>query len=109
MTQRRTHKKGLSTYCPACGSDIHFRRLPRRGSTVTCRQCQSFLEVIRLAPLTLEWAFEEPFEDDDFEPESYRDYHDRQSFETFDQNGDEADDDWDEEWDEDWDDEVDEP
>jgi len=100
MTQRRAYKKGLATYCPACGSDIRFRRLPRRGSTVTCQECQSFLQVMRLAPLTLEWAFEEPFEDDVFEPDFQRKDQDSLSFEVIDL-GSELDEAWEEEWDED--------
>ena len=83
MSQRRTKRKGLATFCPACGSDIHFRRLPRRGSTVTCRECQSFLEVRRLAPLTLEWAFEEPLSDDELDRNPYADYRDRHGFEAY--------------------------
>ena len=61
---KKSLKRGLATYCPACGADIHFRRLPRRGHHVTCFECSSLLEVTRLAPVTLEWAFEEPYEDE---------------------------------------------
>lgn len=47
-------------YCPACASEIFFRRRPGRGQLVTCRSCDSLLEVTETAPLELEWAFEEP-------------------------------------------------
>lgn len=61
----KSSKRHLRSICPACGSEIPFRKLPRRGHHVTCYECSSLLEVVQLAPLTLEWAFEEPFSDDD--------------------------------------------
>jgi hypothetical protein len=95
-------RRGLSTYCPACGIDIHFRKLPKRGHHVTCFECKSLLEVIRLAPLTLEWAFEEPFEDD------YVDSHDfNYSTDGKNENGYEFDyvdvaEEWEDDWEDDW-------
>lgn len=102
MAQKHGTKRGLSTYCPACGSDMHFRKLPRRGNTVTCGQCQSLLEVKRLAPLTLEWAFEEPFDDDDFSAD-YKGNRNQQDFASFELEPGGLDEDWGEEWDEEWD------
>ncbi len=101
---RKTVRKGLSTFCPACGTDIYFRRLPRRGNYVTCHECESLLEVVRLAPLTLEWAFEEPLDDGfiishDFEHGGKDSDFDDAEFEYV-----TADDDWDNDWDDDWDD-----
>ena len=104
MSQRHGNKKGMTTYCPACGSDMHFKKLPRRGTTVTCRECQSLLEVTRLAPLTLQWAFEEPLGDDDYD-DAYRGRGNRQDFEDFDLEPGEADDEWEDDWDEDWEEE----
>jgi hypothetical protein len=104
MSQRHGNMKGMATFCPACGSDMHFRKLPRRGTTVTCRQCQSLLEVTRLAPLTLEWAFEEPFDDDDYE-DIYRGNRNRQDFEDFDLEPADGANEWGDGWDEDWDEE----
>ena len=105
MSWRKAHKKGLATYCPACGSDIFFRRLHRRGSHVTCHQCHSLLEVSRLAPLTLEWAFEEPLFDSDFSPRSRHDSRDKRAVEDYGIGGDDFSDEWDDRWDEGWDEE----
>ena len=55
-------KNGLEATCPACGYHIRLRRLPRKGQFITCWACDSMLAVARLAPLRLEWAFEEPFD-----------------------------------------------
>jgi hypothetical protein len=106
MSQRQTYKKGMSTFCPACGSDIHFRRLPTRGSTVTCRECQSLLEVKRLAPLTLEWAFEEPFDDVDSGFDSYYEYRNKQGEEAFDLDQDSLNFTWEDAGEDDWAEEI---
>lgn len=61
--KRRKSKNGQEATCPACGYHIRLRRVPRKGQFITCWACDSMLEVARLAPLKLEWAFEEPFHD----------------------------------------------
>jgi hypothetical protein len=110
MATKHGSKKGMVTFCPACGSDMHFRRLPTRGSTVTCRQCQSLLEVARLAPLTLEWAFEDPFDDDDYSNGDYRMRGKQPGIDDFDPMPDDSDDEWDEGWDDDdWSEDETEP
>lgn len=80
--------------CPDCNSEIRFRKSPHLGQIVTCHNCQTSLEVVRREPLELDWAFDDPFDDDEDEYDEWDD--------------DEWDDD-DEEWDEDeeWDDEED--
>lgn len=105
MSQRHGHKRGMSTYCPACGSDMHFRKLPRRGNTVTCQQCQSLLRVTRLAPLTLEWAFEEPIGDDDYADYAQKTGRNQRDLEDFDLVPAGGDDEWEADWDEEWGDE----
>ena len=57
--------------CPACGADIYFRKRPRLNQHVTCRQCSSMLEIVEISPLELDWAFEDPL--DDFEWDRYED------------------------------------
>ncbi len=57
-------KKGFRARCPACAAEIHFRKPPSRGNFVTCQECASLLEVVRLSPLTLEWISEEPLDSD---------------------------------------------
>ena len=56
-------KNGQEATCPACGSRLRLRKLPRRGQFITCWYCASMLAVTRVAPLRLEWAFEGPFDD----------------------------------------------
>ena len=62
---------------------MFFRRRPPRGPFVTCHNCDSLLEVLRLSPLELEWAFEGPLDvvyrerhrdGNEWEPEDYEGY-----------------------------------
>lgn len=82
----RNNKDGTVAYCPACDAQIFFRRPPRRGENVTCRECESLLSVVRVSPIQLEWAFEDPFDDDDerFDPRDHEDYADERTYEDFD-------------------------
>jgi lysine biosynthesis protein LysW len=69
-------KTDKAASCPACGADIYFRKRPRIDQRVTCRQCASLLEVVELSPIELDWAFEDPLDDeewDDFDEESLSD------------------------------------
>jgi lysine biosynthesis protein LysW len=82
----RKWKNGKIANCPACGSDILFHKNPKVGRLVTCRICDSLLEVINNAPLELEWAFEDSLDDyyrtrhrvaedsDDWDLDDYDDY-----------------------------------
>jgi len=63
-------KSGLIAICPACGSEIVLSRRPHDGQLITCRTCDSRLEVVSQSPLELEWAFDDSIDDDfqdDFE------------------------------------------
>jgi DNA-directed RNA polymerase subunit RPC12/RpoP len=95
---KKSARKALSAYCPACGTDIFFRKLPRRGHYIACQECESLLEVVRLAPLTLNWAFEEPLEG---EFEASGDFDRVGKNHNFDEayNFAEVGDDWDDDWD----------
>lgn len=53
--------------CPSCDTRIRFRNNLFTGQMVTCPDCGDVLEVVRLNPIKLDWAFEEPFEVDDLE------------------------------------------
>jgi lysine biosynthesis protein LysW len=59
----KASKNGFQATCPACGSQIRLRKQPKRGQFVTCHDCDSILEVTRLSPLRLEWAFDEAIDD----------------------------------------------
>ncbi|OGO16332.1 MAG: hypothetical protein A2Z14_03400 [Chloroflexi bacterium RBG_16_48_8] len=53
----------MEAICPECDAKVYFEFQPKKGQRVLCRNCKSILTVIRLAPLELDWAFIEPFED----------------------------------------------
>lgn len=61
-SKRSKLSKAFTATCPACGWAIHLRKIPRKGQFITCFECDTMLEVVRLAPLQLGWAFESPFE-----------------------------------------------
>jgi lysine biosynthesis protein LysW len=48
--------------CPECDAVIVFTLPPNLRDRVRCKHCGSTLKVIRLSPLTLDWAFLEPIE-----------------------------------------------
>ena len=81
--------------CPDCNSEIRFRKAPHLGQLVTCHNCQTSLEIVRRDPLELDWAFDDPFDEDEEE------------YDDFDEWEDDDDDDYDEDDFEDWDDEED--
>lgn len=57
-------KKGYTAVCSACDSTIQLRKLPFRGQVLSCTHCNSLLRVVQASPLILDWAFEEPIEDE---------------------------------------------
>lgn len=50
----------LSVSCRSCGREIRFRRQPTLGSRLTCPACGTKLEILGLAPIEVDWAFDEP-------------------------------------------------
>lgn len=74
--------KVIST-CPDCNSEIRFRKAPHLGQLITCHNCQTSLEVVRRNPLELDWAFEDPFDEDDDEDE-YDDWDDDDEYDEWD-------------------------
>jgi hypothetical protein len=57
---RKNGKNGQVVFCPACDEQIYFRKLPKRGNHITCRECESLLTVVQVSPIQLIWAFEDP-------------------------------------------------
>ena len=53
--------------CPDCNGEIRFRKSPHLGMLVTCHNCQTSLEIVRRDPLELDWAFDDPFDEDEDE------------------------------------------
>lgn len=58
--------KSLTTLCPNCDEEVKFRQQPKLHDLVTCINCEDVFEVIRLAPIVLDWP-EDEF--DDYEEE----------------------------------------
>lgn len=46
----------MSGFCPECGSEIRFKKMPQVGQPTHCRQCNIQLEVINRFPLELDWS-----------------------------------------------------
>jgi lysine biosynthesis protein LysW len=46
--------------CPECHADVNFDAAPKLGQRAECAACRAALEVVKLRPLELDWAFEEP-------------------------------------------------
>jgi lysine biosynthesis protein LysW len=49
--------------CPECDAEVRFKKAPWLGQRTACPRCGTALEVVSLGPLELDWAFEEPIED----------------------------------------------
>jgi lysine biosynthesis protein LysW len=56
--------------CPGCGARIRFQAI-ELGEFIVCEECGDELEVVRLNPIKLDWAYADPYEvgewDDDNE------------------------------------------
>lgn len=52
-----------SANCPSCGQTLRFRKNPQAGLRLTCPSCGTRLDVLGTAPLELDWAFEEPIQE----------------------------------------------
>lgn len=49
--------------CPSCGAAVSVKGTPKIGTKVTCKSCDTELEVVWLDPLELDWPVDE-FEDE---------------------------------------------
>jgi len=56
------NKTTSAALCPGCDTKIYFHRPPKLGDFVSCTECGDMVEVINLAPLTLDWSIDD---DDD--------------------------------------------
>lgn len=55
-------------FCPDCGGEIRFKRIPFVGQDITCRQCNTALVVVSKSPIELDWAaYEEDWEEEEVE------------------------------------------
>lgn len=49
--------------CPSCGAQVSLKGTPKIGTHVTCKSCDTELEVVWLDPLELDWPMDE-YEDE---------------------------------------------
>lgn len=49
----------VSAVCPACSVRVRFSKELKLGQILTCPECENTLEVIRVSPLRLGWAYED--------------------------------------------------
>lgn len=75
--------------CPGCGARIRFQEV-ELGEFVVCQECSDELEVIQLSPFRLDWAYAEPYDD-----EQWDDDHDPSGNDWDDDNDYDNDYDWD--------------
>jgi lysine biosynthesis protein LysW len=52
----------LQAVCPECHSEVRFEAAPKLGQRTECAACRAALEVVKVRPLELDWAFEEPLQ-----------------------------------------------
>jgi uncharacterized paraquat-inducible protein A len=45
--------------CPECDRGIKLGRRPKRGQKFQCPQCSTIIEVVSVAPLEFDWAYDE--------------------------------------------------
>jgi len=50
--------------CPGCGARLRFQHKVELGEFVVCQECGDELEIIRLSPIKLDWAYADPYDDD---------------------------------------------
>jgi len=65
MSMTRAKNIGL---CPECGAEIRFKKMPYIGQIISCRRCDTQLEVIQKSPVELQWAEDAWDEEPQFEP-----------------------------------------
>jgi alpha-aminoadipate carrier protein LysW len=53
--------------CPSCGEQVSVKGTAKIGMTVTCKSCDTELEVVWLDPLELDWPMEEDDADEDMD------------------------------------------
>jgi lysine biosynthesis protein LysW len=57
--------------CPSCSAKVSVKGTPKIGVHVTCKSCDTELEIVWLDPLELDWPMDEYEEEVEDEPEAY--------------------------------------
>jgi len=72
--------------CLSCGANIFVGSKIRIGTTVECGRCDSIFEVIDLDPMSIDWLYDDEYEDetyfdeDDESDDPYDDYDESDDF-----------------------------
>ncbi len=53
--------------CPSCGAQVSVKGTAKIGMNVTCKSCDTELEVVWLDPLELDWPMEDEDIDEDLD------------------------------------------
>ena len=51
-------QRTIAATCVGCGSAINFKEQPDLGDLTRCPNCKTYLEVVALSPLRLDWLFD---------------------------------------------------
>lgn len=75
--------------CPGCGARLRFQHKIELGEFVVCQECGDELEIVKLSPIKLDWAYAEPYDDadwdgDDDDDDDFDDYDDFDDDDDFD-------------------------
>ena len=77
-------EKLYTAFCPGCSTKIRFTKDVEVGQFVVCAECGDELEVVKVNPVKLDWAFVDSFDEyddddefeDDFDEDDEFDYDD---------------------------------
>ena len=94
MTSGANPKTSVAN-CPGCGANIRLREPVRLGEFVICDECGDELEIVSMTPIKLDWAFEEPFDEDDEDFDEEFAAYEYDDFDDDDYDDDDDDDPWD--------------
>ena len=45
--------------CPSCLAKVRFGPKPRIGKRFLCPECEAYVEIVKMNPPLLDWAFEQ--------------------------------------------------
>lgn len=65
VTKRDDPSSSATATCPSCDTNIRLHGKLQIGQMITCPECGDVLEVVQLNPFKLDWAFEEPFDEEE--------------------------------------------
>ena len=79
--------------CPGCGARLRFQQKVELGEFIVCQECGDELEIVNLSPIKLDWAYADPYDDDDWDGDNMDDDYTSEDFDDYDDYDDDYDDD----------------